>query len=326
MAARGMNSRDDTQFDIFEETHPPQGKLKAPAKRPTVDGRRLWTADKASLIEEYIHRFLMVTKHGVYLDLFAGPQGDENDWAVKRVLQRRRSGSPAMRYYAVCDLDAEKAARLRALGESSSVRFRVYHGDANEMIGPMLEEAPIGPNTACFCLIDQRTFECHWSTVRAIAEFKSAGTRIEVFYFLAQAWFDRALQSHTDTQKLTAWWGGPGYADFGRRDPVRRAYAFCDRFQKELGYAYAQPFSILKEGEGTRTMYFMIHASDHRRARELMADAYQAVPATTGRPSTREMKLPLFQDRTIPTGRTPGHDERSPVATNPNPAMGDELP
>ena len=30
-------------------------------------GGPLWTAEKASLIDEYSHRFLLVTKHGVYL-------------------------------------------------------------------------------------------------------------------------------------------------------------------------------------------------------------------------------------------------------------------
>ena len=54
-------------------------------------GAPLWTAEKASLIDEYIHRFLLVTKHGVYLDLFAGPQraGDLESWSVRRVLVRR---------------------------------------------------------------------------------------------------------------------------------------------------------------------------------------------------------------------------------------------
>lgn len=31
-------------------------------------GAPLWTAEKASLIDKYIHRFLLITKHGVYLE------------------------------------------------------------------------------------------------------------------------------------------------------------------------------------------------------------------------------------------------------------------
>ena len=57
----------------------------------------------------------------------------------------------------------------------------------------MLRDAPITPKTACFCLIDQRTFQCHWATVRAVAQRKQHDDyKIEVFYFLAQGWIDRA--------------------------------------------------------------------------------------------------------------------------------------
>ena len=66
----------------------------------------------------------------------------------------------------------------------------MYAGDVNEEIHTILEEAAIGSNTACFCLIDQRTFECHWATVKAVARHKSEGRKIELFYFLAQGWLD----------------------------------------------------------------------------------------------------------------------------------------
>ena len=133
-------------------------------------GTPLWTAEKASLIDEYIHRFLLVTKHGVYLDLFAGPQraDDLESWSVRHVLERRTEGGPSIRHYAVCDEDPAQVERLRELGGGRS-SFRVYAGDVNEQIHAMLKEAPIGPKTACFCLIDQRTFECHWATVEAVA-------------------------------------------------------------------------------------------------------------------------------------------------------------
>ena len=45
----------------------PSGK---PTKLALAEGGApLWTAEKACLIDEYIHRFLLVTRHGVYLDL-----------------------------------------------------------------------------------------------------------------------------------------------------------------------------------------------------------------------------------------------------------------
>ena len=56
-----------------------------------------------------------------------------------------------------------------------------------------------------------------------------------------------------------------------------RANALCQRFRNELGYAYADPFSIHEKGKGSRTMYYMIHASDHPRAVTLMSQAYRKV-------------------------------------------------
>ena len=243
-------------------------------------GAPLWTAEKASLIDEYIHRFLLVTKHGVYLDLFAGPQraGDLESWSVRRVLVRRTEGSPSIRHYAVCDEDPTQVERLRELGGGRS-SFRVYAGDVNEQIHAMLKEAPIGPKTACFCLIDQRTFECHWATVEAVARHKREGLKIELFYFLAQGWLDRA-RSTSRPEKLRAWWGNSDYRQFLERRSHDRANTLCRRFREELGYEYAIPFAIHEKGEGSRTMYYMIHASDHPRAATLMSEAYREVSSS----------------------------------------------
>ena len=123
--------------------------------------------------------FSLVTRHGVYLDLFAGPQrvDDTESWSVRRVLERRTAGNPSIHHYAVCDENPAQVKRLRELGGCHD-SFHVYAGDVNERIHAMLREAPIGPKTACFCLVDQRTFECHWATVEAVARHKREGFKI----------------------------------------------------------------------------------------------------------------------------------------------------
>ncbi len=253
-------------------------KQPSKGKRPVEAGPRLWTSDKAALIDEYLHLFLLLTKHGVYLDLFAGPQNDRlEDWSVRRVLERRTQG-PAIRRYAVCDSSLEQAEKLRELGDGRpEATFKVYQGDANVLVPDMLNWANIGPRTACFCLIDQRTFECDWTTVETIARFKQEGLKIEMFYFLAQGWIDRAWASVKDARRLEAWWGGADYERFHRLGAVHRAHRLCERFRDELGYAFAEPFSIHEKGEGSRTMYYMIHASDHPDANNLMSRAYREV-------------------------------------------------
>ena len=175
----GMSFRmASSQIDVFD-AHPP-GELTKPKLQKSE--RALWTAEKAALIDEYIHLFLLITKHGVYLDLFAGPQrvDDTESWSVRRVLERRTEVNPAIRHYAVCDKDPAQAKRLHDLG-SHHPSFRVYAVDVNEEIRTILKEAPIGSNTACFCLMDQRTFECHWTTVEAVAQHKAGGRKIELF-------------------------------------------------------------------------------------------------------------------------------------------------
>ena len=164
-----------TQTELFGDLRP-AGRPRPHARQPPVDIEApLWTIDKSRLIDEYIHHFLLVTKHGVYLDLFAGPQHvtDAENWSVRRVLERRTEGNPSIRHYAVCDIKRKQADRLRNLGRNHP-SFRVYEGDANERVHEMLEGAPITAKTACFCLIDQRSFHCHWTTVEAVAQYKRA--------------------------------------------------------------------------------------------------------------------------------------------------------
>ena len=173
------------------------------------------------------------------------------------------------------DKDPAQAKRLRDLG-SHHPSFRVYAGDVNEEIRTILKEAPIGSNTACFCLMDQRTFECHWATVKAVAQHKAEGRKIELFYFLAQGWLDRA-QSRASPEKLRAWWGNADYEQFLILRSYDRANALCRRFRDELNYEHATAFAIQEKGEGSRTMYYMVHASDHIRAVELMSQAYRKV-------------------------------------------------
>ena len=120
----------------------------------------------------------------------------------------------------VCDIKCKQAERLRDVGKNHP-SFRVYEGDANERVYQMLNETPITSKTACFCLIDQRTFECHWTTVEAVARYKREGYKIELFYFLAQTWLDRAWASTQNKEKLAAWWGNGDHERAAGRACIR---------------------------------------------------------------------------------------------------------
>lgn len=51
----------------------------------------VWTESKANLIQRYLQGFVYVTKHGTYIDGFAGPQNPAKPemWAAKLVAESR---------------------------------------------------------------------------------------------------------------------------------------------------------------------------------------------------------------------------------------------
>jgi hypothetical protein len=68
--------------------------LPPPADRPIrfrSPERPIWTENKAKLIERYLYYFVMITKHGAYIDGFAGPQYPEKQdaWAAKLVIESK---------------------------------------------------------------------------------------------------------------------------------------------------------------------------------------------------------------------------------------------
>jgi hypothetical protein len=80
---------------------------------------------------------------------------------------------------------------------SQHQRGPVLEGDFNERVFDILNSNVITPRMATFSLIDQFTAECHWSTVQALARHKETSPKIELFYFLASGWLDRALAGFT---------------------------------------------------------------------------------------------------------------------------------
>jgi three-Cys-motif partner protein len=159
----------------------------------------------------------------------------------------------------------------------------VHSGDMNVELVQWLAGRPISEREATFCLLDQRMFECRWSTLEALARYKREGLKIELFYFLAEKWFHRSLAAQRDPLTPIEWWGRPDYeALYGLRRWERAGW-FVERFRRELGYGFAAAWPILARSEaGAPVMYYMIHATDHPEARELMARAYRAAVLPKG--------------------------------------------
>ena len=235
------------------------------------------TRRKAELVAEYVRLFQHVTHHGTYIDGFAGPQAPEDvqSWAARLVLELE---PPWLRHFYLYDADAERYEDLEDLRAAFPEReIIVEQGDFNVEVDKLLGSGVIGEREATFCLLDQRTFECQWSTVEKLAHHKR-GYKIELFYFLAHGWMERAVKGttlHKDT--IDRWWGGTNWKQFMQGYRGERQFRFAERFVTELGYRFAQPFPIYSADHQGATMYYMILASDHPEAPKFMARAYQEV-------------------------------------------------
>ena len=241
------------------------------------------TDAKSRLIASYIAKFQLVTGGGLYIDGFAAPQsrGHKDAWTARRVL---KISPPRLRTFWLCDNDPEGVEMLRELkvehhGKPKGRRVFVFPGDFNDRVDQILASGRIKNRTAVFAFLDQRTAECHWSTVRRLAAFKGR-TRIEQLYFLGVGWLHRSLtQSKTPERlaELDRWWGSRNWEDLKDMTQVELSWVVAQRFQSELGYTYSNLWPIyLKEGS-RRTAFTLIHASDHPEASKLMRRAYEEI-------------------------------------------------
>lgn len=292
-AHRGAEQEELLPFDIPESlpVEPQVGPIR----------ERIWTENKAKLIERYLYYFVLITKHGTYIDGFAGPQyGDKADsWAARLVLE---SEPRRLRHFHLYDIKKDQFEKLEALKGSQPPPNKerkepkrtidVTRGDFNILVTDLLESASIRQKEATFCLLDQRTFECHWSTVRALAEYKTSGHKIELFYFLPNSWLDRSIAALRNTNTLKDWWGRDDWQELRRMKSFKRVECFTKRFKEELGYRSVKPWPIFERQDGGGAlMYHMIHATDHPEAPSLMSRAYKK--AVLPKESQEQLELEL---------------------------------
>jgi three-Cys-motif partner protein len=279
-------SVDTSAPTLFELPHQPAAQ-GVPVKRLNVC---LWTAHKAQLIQCYLDFFVYITKHGTYIDGFAGPQAPDqiDSWSAKRVLESQVRPKH-LRNFFLFDADPDQIQKLEQMRTDLAPlpprlrrRIEITQGDFNEAVVEFLRNGKI-PVEPTFCLLDQRTFECRWSTVEALASYKPEGTKIEIFYFLPIAWLDRAFSATSRDETLiniASWWGRDDWRNLQHMKSRELAKLFSDRF-KDLGYADVKPWPIYNDAGSSRVMYYMIHATDHREAPVLMRRAYERVGLAT---------------------------------------------
>jgi len=258
-----------------------------PLSPSSIEGN-VWTRHKAQLIARYLYSFLSVTKNGIYLDAFAGPQtvGDrEQSWAALRLLEKQ---SIFLNRACLFEQDPSKIPFLEELKTKYCQGFRrlsnrqvmVFPGDCNKQIPIYLKQHKIKPKKAAFALLDQRTHECSWDLVKTLANHKTGGNKVEIFYFLAQGWMNRSIKSSSQPTKISeidSWWGDSNWNHFVGMKSFERATFMEGRFKNELGYEFARAFPMKDYGNDGKIMFWLIHASDHPRANPLMISAYRSI-------------------------------------------------
>jgi three-Cys-motif partner protein len=246
----------------------------------------IWTENKAQLIQNYLRLFLFITKHGVYIDGFAGPQDKCNpeSWAAKLVLELT---PPWMKTFFLCELNSVSYGNLTSMVDSqrkiSGREIVPKQADFNLWVSEVLASGSITDKTATFALLDQRSTECHWATVKTLAAHKQGSTKVELFYFFPTGWIHRAISATKDKSVLDAWWGNDGWQQISAISKNEAANLCLKRIQA-LGYRDVKSWPICsKEFGAGATMYHMIHATDHLEAPKLMYRAYRnligSVPA-----------------------------------------------
>lgn len=274
--------------------------------------RPVCTANKAQLIMRYLKLFVFITRHGTYIDGFAGPQEEKmcDTWSAKLVIE---SEPKWMRHFHLCDAKRSQVKLLRQMKETQPPppfprNIEIYEGNFNEKVDKILKSGDITEKEATFCLLDQRTFECHWKTVEKVSRFKTVGNKIEIFYFLANSWQERAFAAQKKLHVPAAWWGRADWKEVRDMSRDDRRDAFVERFKRDLGYKSVKAWPIFGRETGGVLMYYMIHATDHTEAPKLMSRAYRATVSPSG---------PFEQSKLFPEPKNPACDGQEQEATTP---------
>jgi hypothetical protein len=124
---------DPKQTYFFDE--PPQYLKEDPAFKPF--DYPVWTRNKARLVQRYLRYFVFITRHGSYIDGFAGPQEPDKleTWTAGLVFD---SQPKWLRHFFLCELDSKKIPALRDLESRANAshdtpkrKVQVLEGDFN---------------------------------------------------------------------------------------------------------------------------------------------------------------------------------------------------
>ena len=266
---------------------------------PLVAARQFggYTVDKLTVFEWYLKPYRRVAGSGTYIDGFAGGGEAEIDGRLHPGSPRVAIDAKAFRHLHFFEESDAIRARLEhhlayTYPKTVQRRYRIHDGDFNDRILEFLAEGRIERTRPCFAFLDPDSTQLNWSTVEALARYKTydpgasplrCKVELWILFNLNQA-IQRLWTKRTTKEELprnahvldsvmggrTAWrdlWD----AGAGSRALVPR---YAERLRDELGYRFVMPQPI-RDPATRRIAYWMVHASDHPAAVAFMHWAHQ---------------------------------------------------
>lgn len=283
-----MEAGGDTLFpteELLEKKF--EGLTLSRPRSSTDDAREFggWAVDKLEILRIYLTMYRRVAGNGTYVDGFAGTgtiRSGGSDHLGSAALAINSGAFKSLRFY-----ERPKNAKLltKWLDDNASPNKRtravVTPGDFNRKILLDLENDTIPRDRPCFAFLDPNSTQLNWSTVEALARYKSDCTppescKVEL-WILFNTWQALLRLMPTNGKQpssdgLNRWLGGEeGWRDLyeGGRGPTSFASRYAQRLQDELGYGLARTL-IIRDPKNGRPQYHMIHASDHPAAHKFM--------------------------------------------------------
>ena len=82
-----------------------------------------------------------------------------------------------------------------------------------------------------------------------LARYKKSGHKIELFYFLANGWLERALSGQKDLDVLARWWGQDDWTELRKMSRDERRDALVLRMKRDLGYQSVKAWPIYERSK-----------------------------------------------------------------------------
>ena len=257
-----------------------------------------WTLNKLDVFDLYLKLYRRVAGNGTFLDAFAGTGkglvSSNGEFIQHDGSSLLAAKSGAFSSLHLIELDEDNFRLLNSevalLRPRQVSKIRTYNGDCNSIVPELLENEQIDSSRPCFAFLDQESTQLNWTTVEALAEWKTyeppltekgrpKACKVEL-WILFNTYHAVTRLWPGDRQKFPETFS-PVTLDriFGGREvwwdlweDQRPFKALIERYTDrlyEIGYQYVLP-QLIKDPRSGRPQYHMIHATDHPSAISFM--------------------------------------------------------